>query len=97
MQDRAARIVTGRPYAVKSNYVLKELNWQSLRERTYQKSIFTYKVRNNIYTEDITSMLELSNNGNYELRSNNLNYAIQKPNTNFLEKSISYSAGKLWI
>ena len=42
-------------------------------------------------------MFELSNNGNYELRRSNLNYALQKPNTNFLKKSISYSAGRLWI
>ena len=98
MQNRAARRVTGQPYEVRSNDVLKELNWQSLKERRmYQKSIFMYKVRNNIYPETIMSMFVLSNNGNYKLQTNNLNYAFQKPNTNFLQKSISYSAGRLWI
>ena len=42
-------------------------------------------------------MFELSNNGNYQLRSNNLNYVLQKPNTNFLKKTISCSAGRCWI
>ena len=61
MQNKAARIVTGRSYEVRSNDVLKELNRQSLKERRiYQKSIFIYKVRNNIYPESRTSMFELS-------------------------------------
>ena len=90
MQNKAARIVTGRPYEVRSNDVLKELNRQSLKERRiYQKSIFIYKVRNNIYLESRTSMFELSNNGNHELQSYDLNYALQKPNINFLRRSNS--------
>ena len=60
MQNRAARIVTGRPYKVRSNDVLKELNWLSLKERrVYQKSIFVDKVRHNIYPESITSVFAL--------------------------------------
>ena len=91
MQNRVARIVTGRLYEARSNDGLKELNWQSLKERIYQKCIFMYKVRNNIYPERITSMSELNSNGNYELRSNNLNLALQKTNTNFIQKSIGIS------
>ena len=90
MQNKAARIVIGRLYEVRSNDVLKELNRQSLKERRiYLKSIFIYKVRNNIYPESRTSMLELSNDENYELRSNVLNYALQKLNTNVFRRSIS--------
>ena len=98
MQNRATRTIIGRPYEVRSNDVSREFNWQPLIERSLQqKSIFLYKVRNNIYPETINSMFELSNNGNYELRSDNLSYALKKPNTNLLKKSISYSAGRLKI
>ena len=48
-----------------------------------------------IYPESRTSMFELSNNGDYELRNINLNYAFQNPNANFLKKSIGYSSRRL--
>ena len=37
MQTRAASIVIGQPYEIRSNNLLKELNWQSFKERIYQK------------------------------------------------------------
>ena len=68
MQNRAARIVTGRPYEVRSNDVLR-IKLTIIKGKDIPKSLFMYKVRINIYPEGITNMFELSNNGNYELRS----------------------------
>ena len=56
-----------------------------------------YKVvRNGSFVENMTSMFNVADNKNYSLRSNNTDYSLDKPKTNYLKKSISYSAGRLW-
>lgn len=46
LQNRAARIVTGKTYETRSLHVLKELHWQPFKERfKQQKLIFMHKIR----------------------------------------------------
>ena len=40
LQNRAARVITGRSYETRSRDVLKELHWQPLKERFEQKKLF---------------------------------------------------------
>ena len=96
MQNRAARVITGRPYDISSSTALRELNWQPLANlREQNKAKFMYKMRNNELSEFMTNMFNVTNNTNYNLRSNKVDFALQKPNTNFMKKSISYSGAKL--
>jgi hypothetical protein len=37
MQNRAARIITGKSYEIRTSELLKELNWQTLEERRDRK------------------------------------------------------------
>ena len=50
MQDRPARIVTGRPYEVRSDDVLKELNCQSLKKEGYAKKVYSRRKLETIFT-----------------------------------------------
>ena len=97
MQNRAARVITGKPYEVRSAEILKELGWQPLVDRRKQKkNIFMYKIKNNNHSECMTTMFNTSKNKNYNHRNNDVDFAILKPNTNFLKRSISYSGVNLW-
>ena len=46
-QNRAARVITGTTYDIRSSELLDNLNWKPLEEkRNYLKSIFIYKILN---------------------------------------------------
>ena len=97
MQNKAARVITGKPYEVRSAEILKELRWQPLVDgRKQKKNLFMYKIKNNKFSESMTSMFNTSKNKNYNLRNNAVDFAIPKPNTNFLKRNISYSGVNLW-
>ena len=47
MQNRAARVITGRSYEVRSETILQELGWQPLIENWKEnKAVFMYKAKN---------------------------------------------------
>ncbi len=97
LQNRAARVITGKSYDIRSKDILEELSWQPLMERWgNNKAIFMHKVTNGEYLENISSLFVVKNNENYNLRNNNIDYKLEKPKTNFLKKSISYSGVKIW-
>ena len=74
-------------HKVRSNDILRHLNWQPLMERWKEKkAIFMYKVGNGCFVENMTSMFNVANNKHYSLRSNNNDYSLDKPKTNFLKK-----------
>ena len=89
LQHRAARIITGRTYDVSSDDVLKELNWEPLKQRyKINKTIFMHKVRNDIMPSFLTNLFKIKINDRYDLRSNNNNYVLGKPKTNFMKKAL---------
>ena len=97
MQNRAARVITGKSYDVRSKDILQELSWQPLMERWgNNKAIFMHKVANGEYLEKISNLFVVKNNDNYNLRNNGIDYTLEKPRTNFLKKSISYCGAKMW-
>ena len=88
MQNRAARVITGKSYEVRSDDILRELNWQPLVERRNDnKAVFMYKIKNGEYLANISNIFNVANNQAYSLRSNNTDYAFDKPKTNFLKKA----------
>ena len=54
-----------------------------------------YKIKNNKFSECMTSMFNTSKNKNYNLRNYDVDFAIPKPNTNILKRN-SYSGVSLW-
>ena len=89
LQNRAARVITGRSYKTRSRDVLKELQWQPLKERfEHKKLLFMHKIRNNEFPNSILNMFKLKTNSHYNLRRNNRDFILDKPNTNFMKKSI---------
>ena len=97
MQSRAARVITGKSYDVRSKDILQELSWQPLMERWgNNKAIFKHKVANGEYLEKISNLFVMKNNNNYNLRNNGIDYTLEKPRTNFLKRTISYCGAKMW-
>ena len=48
MQNKAARIITGRPYEIQTKEIIRALNWQSLDDHWKKnKLIFMHKVKGN--------------------------------------------------
>ena len=87
LQNRAARVITGKSYEVRSNDIPRDLNWQPLMERWKEKKVICmYKVRNGCFVENMTSMFNVADNKNYSLRCNNIDYSLDKPKTNFFLK-----------
>ena len=87
MQNRAARVITGKSYEVRSQSILQELGWQPLVERWKQnKAVFMYKVKNGNCLTNITNMFNVKNNLQYNLRNNECDFTAEKPKTNFLKK-----------
>ena len=106
LQNRATRIITGRTYDVNSDDVLKELNWEPLKQRyKINKTIFMHKVRNDTLPSSLTNIFNLKLMIGMtceiittitDLRNNNNNYVLGKSKTNFIKKSFTYSAASLW-
>ena len=56
MQNRAARVITGRSYEVRSETILQDLCWQPLIEKWREnKAFFMYKAKNGKYLATITA------------------------------------------
>ena len=78
LQNRAARVITGRTYETRSKDVLKELNWQPLNERLKRKIyIFMHKIKNNVIPHSVIEMFKIEENQVYQLRSNNINFSLE--------------------
>ena len=98
LQNRAARVITGSSYETKSEDILRELNWQPLKERfRIKKAMFAYNVRNNDkLPQSMINKFKTKDNSKYNLRNNYTDFVLEKPKTNFMKKSITYSAALLW-
>ena len=71
MQNRAARVITGRSYETPSNEILRELDWKPLVDHWGKKInslVFMYKTKRNELPENLMNLFEIKNNINYNLR-----------------------------
>ena len=101
-QNRAARIIAGASYEIRSADVLRTLDWENLETRWYlinQGNIqFLYKVLSNsaapILKDSFISRNILLNN--YNLRNSQTDLTLTKPNREFLKRSFKYSGAYLW-
>ena len=85
MQNRAARVINGKSYDVRSKDIMQEfISWQPLMERWgNNKALFMHKVTNGEYQDKISNPFVVKNSDNYNLRNNGIDYTLEKPGTNF--------------
>ena len=97
LQNRAARVITGDTYDVRSVDVLNKLGWKNLEERrdVQTESYVTNALRGKC-PENINEMFKPLNRDHYQLRDNNLVLMLSKPRTNAMKRSFSYAAAKIW-
>ena len=97
LQNRAARVITGDTYDIRSKDVLSKLGWNNLEERRNSQTIsYVNNALQKNCPEGITEMFQFSCNDNHNLRSNNLMLRLAKPKTNAMKKSFSYAAANIW-
>ena len=90
LQKKAARVITGDAYDIRSNEVFQKLNWLPMN---IHLQIREHKGNSPAY---LTKLFHLCSNETYSLRSNYNELSLAKPLTNFLKKSFSYRAAKSW-
>ena len=96
LQNRAARVITGDSYDIRSKDILNKLGWKNLEGRRIpQTEAYVTKVLQGKFPENINEMLVPLNRENYQLRDNNLVLMLSKPNTNAMKRSFSYAAAKI--
>ena len=97
LNNRAARVITGDTYEVRSSEILLKLKWETLDKRREEQMIcLVNKALNHMCSPAIASMFQITNNENYNLRSNNKMLMLSKPKTNAMKRSFSYAAAKVW-
>ena len=97
LQRRAARVITGQSYEVRSTQILESLNWIPIEDTLKKReTIMTFKALTNRLPHYAQNSLKISENSNYSLSSNYVKLSLPKPKTNLLKRSFSYRAAKGW-
>ena len=89
-QKKAARVITGASYDVRSNEIFRKLDWMPIHKSlSIRENIVTFKALTANSPNYLTEMFNFCSNETYNLRSNFCQLSLEKPNTNFLKKSFS--------
>ncbi len=98
-QNRAARVITGATYDIRSSDLLESLNWKPLEERrNYLKSIFIHKILNGHTAPNLKESFQ-SNNERYhayDLRNRETDLAPPMPRKEFGKRCFSYNGAIHW-
>ena len=98
-QNRAARILAGATYDIRTADVFETLAWETLeKRRDYLKSIFMYKILNNLAAPNLNRMFYKMSNCpiSYNLRNSDTDLVLPQPKTEFKKRSFSYNGASLW-
>jgi hypothetical protein len=97
MQKRAARVITGSSYEIRSMDIFARLGWEPI-ENIFRKReiIMTFKAIQNKLPGYMSEMFKFNHNDTYQLRSNDSKLHLGKPKTNFMKKSFSYRGASAW-
>ena len=90
LHNRAARVITGDNWEIRSKDVLNKLNWKNLHERRlFETLMFMRKILKNEVPALISELYQTSSN-QYNLLSNDTMLKLAKPKTNAMKRSFSY-------
>ena len=98
-QNRAARIIAGASYEIRSADVLQALEWEDLESRRIiTKATLMYKILNDYSASNLKKLLKRRNSLQtfYDLRNSQNDLDLPKPRREFLKKSFKYSGSRLW-
>ena len=97
LQKRAARVIAGSNYDIRSTDIFETLNWRPIKDNLDERDlVMTFKAIKGIVPDYLMPIINLNENANYQLRSNNRNIYLPKPKTNFLKNSFSYRGAMSW-
>ena len=98
LQNRAARIITGSGWDVRSSQILCALKWESLADRrSKQLKSLMFKTANNLVPEYLSDKFTSVNTiHRHNLRGAQHNLFIPRPNTEALKKSFRYRGAITW-
>ena len=97
LQKRAARIITGSSYEVRSTDIFKTLHWETIENIfNRRQQLMTFMALREMTPKYLTELFSTCQNDTYGLRSNNRKLHLSKPKTNFLKKSFSYRGALAW-
>ena len=99
IQKRAAKIILKKSNGNSAVFLFNELKWLSFKNRlNYHIGVITYKILNGHTPNYMCSLISVSHNTSYNLRSStNHNLAILKrPKTNHLQNTFGYSSRMVW-
>ena len=95
LQNRAAKIITGKTRYDSSSEALKFLNWKNLRERqNFHLATTMFKLINDEVPNYLANRFHFKNT-RYSLRGYK-NLAVPKPKTDFRKRSFSYLGARKW-
>ncbi len=98
-QSRAARVITGASYDVRSTDILTTLSWETLdNRRKKSKAVFMYKVLTDHAAPGLKEYFHVRNvtQNTYNLRNSDYDLTIPKSRTEYLRRSFKYSGAMLW-
>ena len=98
LQNRAARVITGLPYTIRSKEIRKQLGWYSLAEmRNQQKAIMMYKIVNGLAPSYMADMFSSQYGSQvHNLRNSTLNFEIPNARTELYRNSFAFTGEKIW-
>ena len=97
LHNKAARIITGDSYEMRSDAVRSKLGWVTLQERRDKiMSKLMKQIVDNKSIDYLQELFTISLNSVYSLRSNNCSLLLPKPNTNALKRSFSCRGAAAW-
>ena len=95
-QSRAARVITGETYDIRSTDILNSLSWETLDNRRKKtKAVFMYKVLNDHAAPSLKESLYERNvmQNRYNLRNSEYDLTIPRPRTEYLRRSFKQHFG----
>ena len=98
-QNRAARVITGATYDIRSSDILENLNWKPLEERrNHLKSTFIYKILNGHTAPNLKEAFRFNNERDiaYYLRSRETDLALPLPKKEFGKRRFCYNGASHW-
>ena len=98
-QNRAARVIIGSTYDIRSIDVLDQLGWETLEQkRNYTKSMLMYKISNDHAAPNLKQSFRVYSEGDtmYDLRNHATDLMLPKPNREFGKRSFKYDGAIHW-